>query len=136
MVNCAYKGYYGASVVNGQVIAIFKGWLLNDELISDGRWINSYSDNALRVEAKWEPIEFTATVYNGYSSTYTKQFNYCEGLILANPVRSGYMFKGWRNNGTGAIVDMPLIIAGNVSLTAQWVKIYTITYENCKSVLE
>ena len=130
MVNCAYKGYYGASVVNGQVIAIFKGWLLNDELISDGRWINSYSDNALRVEAKWEPIEFTATVYNGYSSTYTKQFNYCEGLILANPVRSGYMFKGWRNNGTGAIVDMPLIIAGNVSLTAQWVKIYTITYEN------
>lgn len=130
MVNCAYKGYYGASVVNGQVIAIFRGWLLNDELISDGRWINSYSDNALRVEAKWEPIEFTATVYNGYSSTYTKQFNYCEGLILDNPVRSGYMFKGWRNNGTGAIVDMPLIIAGNVSLTAQWVKIYTITYEN------
>ena len=130
MVNCAYKGYYGASVVNGQVIAIFKGWLLNDELISDGRWINSYSDNALRVEAKWEPIEFTATVYNGYSSTYTKQFNYCEGLILDNPVRSGYMFKGWRNNGTGVIVDMPLIIAGNISLTAQWVKIYTITYAN------
>ena len=82
------------------------------------------------VKAKWEPIEFTATVYNGYSSTYTKQFNYFEELILDNPVRSGYMFKGWRNNGTGAIVDMPLIIAGNVSLTAQWVKIYTITYAN------
>ena len=130
MVNCVGEGYYGASVVNGQVIAIFKGWFLNGELISDGRWINSYSDNALCVKAKWEPIEFTATVYNGYSSTYTKQFNYFEELILDNPVRSGYMFKGWRNNGTGAIVDMPLIIAGNVSLTAQWVKIYTITYAN------
>lgn len=130
MSNCYYNGYYGPSVVNGTTIAYFNGWTMLGNEISSGQWLKSYSNNSLYVYADWSVVEFTATVYNGYSSTYTKQFNYCEGLILANPVRSGYMFKGWRNNGTGAIVDMPLISAGDVSLTAQWAKIYTITYEN------
>ncbi len=130
MTNCAYNEYYGPSVVNGQTIAIFEGWLLNGEPIDEGQWFYSYSDNDLYIYADWEPIWFTATVYDGYSTTSTVQFNYCDGLSLVEPTRSGYMFKGWKNNATGAIVSMPLRITSNVSLTAQWVQVYTITYAN------
>ena len=131
MENCAYNEYYGPSVVNNrQTIATFEGWLLDGEPIDDGQWFNSYSDNDLYVYADWEPIWFDATVYDGYSTTTTIQFNYCEGLSLGDPTRSGYMFKGWKNNGTGTIVSMPLRTTSNVSLTAQWVQIYTITYKN------
>lgn len=130
MTNCAYNEYYGPSVVNGQTIAIFEGWLLNEESIDVGQWFYSYSDNDLYIYADWEPTLFIATVYDGYSTTSTVQFNYCDGLSLGDPTRNGYMFKGWKNNGTGAVVSMPLRITSNVSLTAQWIQVYTITYAN------
>ena len=130
MTNCAYDEYYGPSVVDGQTIAIFEGWLLDGDPVEDGQWLDCYSDYDLCVYAYWEPVWFTATVYDGYSSTRNVQFNYCDGLSLEDPTRSGYMFKEWKNNGTSAIVSMPLRTTSNVSLTAQWVQIYTITYKN------
>ncbi|MDY4186658.1 MAG: leucine-rich repeat domain-containing protein [Candidatus Borkfalkiaceae bacterium] len=131
MSNCYHNGYYGPSVVNGTTIAYFNGWTLFGNKISSGQWFEYYNDGVLFIYSDWDVVEFTATAYDGYSGGYsTYKFNYCDGLNLADPVRSGYKFKGWKNNNTNTIVSMPLRVESNVSLTAQWVRVYSISYQN------
>ena len=131
MSNCYYNGYYGPSVVNGTIIANFNGWTMHGNEISSGQWLEYYNDNDLYVYSDWDAVEFSATVYNGYSGDYSfYTFTYCDGLNLSEPVRSGYKFKGWKNNSTNTIVSMPLRVASNISLTAQWVRVYSINYRN------
>lgn len=131
MSNCYYNGYYGPSVVNGTTIAYFNGWKMLGNEISSGQWLKSYSNNSLYVYADWSVVEFTATVNNGHSSSSSSYtFNYCDGLNLPEPTRSWYRFKGWKNNSTNEIVSMPLRIASNISLTAQWVRTYSLYYRN------
>ena len=130
MTNCAYNEYYGPAVVNGVTIASFDGWLLNGSVLESGQWTEYYDDNALYVYANWTPVEFTVTYNNGYGGTSTGTFNYCDGLTLPEPTRSGYHFKGWKNNSTGTIMSSPVQVASDLSLTAQWVRAYTIYYQN------
>ena len=129
MSYCAYNNYYGPSSVNGKIIASFIGWLLNENTINNGQWLEHYNDNDLNIYSDWEPVWFEADISNGYSIAYKKDFNYCDGLTLEDPIRNDYKFKGWKNNSTGVIETMPIRIAGNISLTAQWVRVYTINYE-------
>ena len=130
MTNCAYNEYYGPAVVNGETIATFDGWMLNGSVLGSGQWMEYYDDNALYVYANWTPKEFTVTYNNGYGDTSPDTFNYCDGLTLPEPTRSGYKFKGWKNNSTGAIMVSPVRVAGNLTLTAQWVRVYNIYYRN------
>ena len=99
-----------SSVVNGTTIAHFNGWTMLGSEISSGQWLEYYSDNDLYIYSDWDVVEFTATVSNGYSGDYsTCAFNYCDGLNLLDPVRSGYRFKGWKDNNTNAIIFMSCI---------------------------
>ncbi|MGM9819014.1 MAG: InlB B-repeat-containing protein [Paludibacteraceae bacterium] len=51
-------------------------------------------------------------------------------IILPTPTRDGYRFDGWEGGGTrvGTAGD-PYIPGSDITLTAQWTRVYTVTYD-------
>ncbi len=89
----------------------------------------------ITLTAEWELVTYTIT-YNvnggtvsGNPATYTVE---SEQIILANPIKTGYTFKGWLHKGSTQVTDMVVIpkgSSGNREYTATWeATIYTITY--------
>ena len=75
-----------------------------------------------------EPISYTVT-YVTEGGTHSNPTVYeKDGLVLQDAVREGYIFDGWyRQDGTRVTEILPGT-TGDLILTAQWLKIYTITY--------
>ena len=78
----------------------------------------------LKLTASWTPIEYKIT-YAGLEdavtnnpTTYTIESN---TIILTNPVRVGYTFKGWFN-GNQQVADIKTGSIGDMTLTAKWEK--------------
>ena len=54
-------------------------------------------------------------------------------ITLSNPTRSGYKFMGWKNDDTGEIsitTRIPQGSVGDKNYTAQWAKLYTISFDS------
>ena len=128
MNNCAYGSYYGVPNVDGSTIATYSGWMINGSLIANnGQW-SDYESLVVTIDAKWEPIVFTATLHDGYSDSYVTQFfNYFDGLTIPTRTRTGYEFRGWlANDGTLYDGDTVLHLANNIDLIAQWEEIFEV----------
>lgn len=50
---------------------------------------------------------------------------------LPVPTRSNYRFNGWntQKNGNGAVVTENTIVTGTMTIYAQWVRVYTVTFD-------
>ncbi|MBR5388623.1 MAG: alpha/beta fold hydrolase [Clostridia bacterium] len=96
MDNCAYLSYYGSPFINNVEIAIFNGWKLNEEAISSGQWMSSYSSGGLAIYSDWDPVLFTAEFIDCYNNTYQEiEFSYFSSLPFSQPTYNGYVFNGW-----------------------------------------
>ena len=128
MNNCAYGSYYGIPNVDGSTIATYSGWMINGSLIANnGQW-SDYESLIVTIDAKWEPIVFTATLHDGYSDSYvTQSFNYFDGFTIPTRTRTGYEFRGWlANDGTLYDGDTVIHLANNIDLIAQWEEIFEV----------
>lgn len=129
MNNCAYGSYYGSPSVDGIVIASYSGWMINGNAIANsGQW-GSYESPIITIDAIWNPVVFTATLYDGYSGNYTMHsFNYFDGFTLPIRTRTGYEFRGWlANDGTLYDSGIVLRLPNNIELTAQWEEVFEVT---------
>ena len=66
---------------------------------------------------------------DNFTPTYNHNAN--EKIILptANDItREGYEFGGWYDNDNNKITEIPSDTAKNISVTAKWLQLYTITY--------
>lgn len=107
-------------------------------------WYDGESDDAQRVEkiqttesdvvvyAKWSLIEYKIT-YNGTEdaennnpTTYTVE---SEEIILQPLEREGYRFNGWFDTQGKEVTSIPAGSTGDIELTAQFEKEYTVRYE-------
>ena len=109
---------------------IFKGWLLNDKLItklSEGTYGN------LVLTAQWEAIEYDITyVLNGGENHLNNPNKYTieDEITLLEPTKIGYTFNGWLLDGViVTIIEEGTI--GNLTLVAIWtVNKYTVTFNS------
>ena len=50
-------------------------------------------------------------------------------IILPTPTRDGYRFDGWEGGGTRFDAGKSYIPGSDITLTAQWTRVYTVTYD-------
>lgn len=100
----------------------FTGWA--DESGNTVTAISKGTTGEQTLTASWSPIEYKIT-YAGLEdavtnnpTTYTIESN---TIILTNPVRVGYTFKGWFN-GNQQVADIKTGSTGDITLTAKWEK--------------
>ena len=126
---------------------VFEGWVVtysdgsvHTVEVADGSFTMPAAD--VTITAQWEELLYTVTYdLAGGEGSFT-QPDLKGGLTvtipLVEPTRTGYEFKGWRvtyldqyeSVHTVEVTDgaftMPF---GNVTVTAQWAKLYTVTYD-------
>ena len=85
--------------------------------------------------AKWTVVQTFTVSYaanggSGAPSQSTHNENTTVTVSSTQPTRSGYRFVEWQNSG-GTAYDPSdtFTITGNVTLTAQWIQVLTITYD-------
>ncbi len=119
MDNCAVGSYYGSATVEGNAVAVFKGWEINGKLLTDGIWDGYYSDGVLEAYAVWEPLTFTVTLDDGNGGITTHECNYFDGLVLPVPDRDGFTFLGWQDSD-GEVYNGTLNPNRDFSLTPKY----------------
>lgn len=50
-------------------------------------------------------------------------------IILPTPTRDGYRFDGWEGGGTRFDAGKSYVPGSDITLTAQWTRVYTVTYD-------
>ncbi|MDR1838292.1 MAG: InlB B-repeat-containing protein [Treponema sp.] len=127
-------GKNGLTMVNHS----FEGWNTN----SDGTGTNYYAgfyytvNSNITLYAKWEipTVTFDA---NGGSGTPPDAQTVNAGTDITLPsgsglTRTGKIFGGWNTNasgnGTNYDEDSPYTVNNNVTLYANWITVYTVTY--------
>ena len=125
----------------------FTNWQGSAQTATAGTSVNldadSINGNYIDFTAQWSLTPYTATFNaNGGSVNPTsRDFNIETALSLPTPTRSGYRFDGWKitsaagnwTNGTSYSASTSSIAAGkygNVTFTAQWAPLYTVTWKN------
>lgn len=95
------------------------------------------------LHAKWDPIHYTVTysgngTYYGSTAVSTHAYDEPKNLTANGFQRSGYTFVGWNTkaDGTGdsyadgqSVTNLSDTDGGNVTLYAQWERIYKITLD-------
>ncbi len=88
--------------------------------------------------AKWEEAPKYKITYSGLEgatlSTKPAQHTYGTATTVGNPVKTGYIFAGWKiNDGAAAVKDLTLSATeytADITLTATWTaNSYTVTYD-------
>lgn len=111
----------------------FKGWYLNDELVTE---IGKDTTGNITLVAKWE--ERVATYIITYQldggtnnpsnpATYTNK----ESVTLADPTKEGYTFLGWYCNGE----KITVVENNDITVVAKWEKVETKKGCSCKKSL-
>ncbi len=105
---------------------IFKGWYAADS--GEAFDFNTVISADITLTAKWE-AEQTKTFHtvtfdpaNGSSKTTVTVTAGGKVTKPADPVRSGYTFKGWYAAGSTAAFDFNITITADITLTAVWEK--------------
>ncbi len=109
----------------------FKGWLLNGTTYD---FTTPVTGNITLV-ASWEAEQVTPTTYtvtfdsNGGSNITSQTIE--EGQVAtkpADPIKTGYVFKGWLLNN--AAYDFAIPVTGNITLVASWEEIQVTPVED------
>jgi uncharacterized repeat protein (TIGR02543 family) len=75
-------------------------------------------------------VTYDANGGSGAPSTSTHNDNSTVTVSATEPIRRGYRFVEWQNSGgTPYDPEDTFTIAGNVTLTAQWIQVLTISYD-------
>ena len=112
----------------------FKGWnLVVGNAILSGNILTTGTTNTV-IEAVWELSGFSISYeLNGGTKgeNAPSKGNGGSPVVISNPTRTGYTFKGWDVVGTGASISGTILTIGtsNVILVANWeLTQYTISY--------
>lgn len=112
----------------------FGGWATS---ASSTTRVTTYSTSANQIfYAIWNPIIYTITyALNGGTSTLPTQANQRIGnsvTLAATPSRANYNFAGWSDSTTtyGALATYTITAStpSAVTLNAQWIPVYTVSY--------
>ena len=107
----------------------FDGWYLNGQKISVLE--NLSSDVVL--EARYNVIDYTITYIldQGVINNNPTSYNVETEVVLTNPTKDGYVFKGWNANGSDTVLThIPKGNVGNYILTASWdIITHSVTYD-------
>ena len=111
----------------------FDGWYFNidssSEYFAQGEYV--YSDVILF--AKWIVNQYTITFdSDGGSDIDSITVDYGASIILPdNPIKDGYIFKGWDKDGDNIVDALTTMPAENLVLKALWgTEIYSITFDS------
>lgn len=117
----------------------FEGWYTDANFTKKFEAFNkSFYGNPLTLYAKWSPIKYDVTLYNG-DTKYTMWGDTLhrtveKGLDLSSyqPTRDGYIFMGWSTDKEGKnILNAVSAGSGNIDLYAQWkIVSFVITYNS------
>nr|MDE5593793.1 InlB B-repeat-containing protein [Clostridiales bacterium] len=116
-----FIGWTAASEANSQVITA-------DTLVKPA----NANVSTITLYAQWRIRYYTVTLdanggmLYGTTDTMTAQVHYNGSFTLHNaivPTRDGYRFNGWNASGNTSNVT------GNVTLTAQWIPLYTVSFD-------
>ena len=125
------SGNTGALVKSGNT---FGGWATSATSTTP---VTTYSTSANQIfHAIWTPINYTITyALAGGTSALPTQENKRIGnsfTLAGTPTRASYNFAGWSDSttayGAGATYTITASTPSAVTLTAQWIPIYTVSY--------
>lgn len=87
--------------------------------------------------AQWSNKQYTVTFYGNEGTPYSKSVSVFEGTPIgtqlpSDPTRTGgWIFNGWWTASSGGSkVDASTIVNSNLSVYAQWTKIYRVTFDS------
>ena len=113
----------------------FNGWFIDQNYeITATTTITKGSHTDLVFYAKWTATIYTIE-YNLNGGDYTSGSNPLVYTIedtfsLLSPTRSGYVFDCWYNSSNDKINKINLGTTGNLTLTASWLRISTISFNS------
>jgi uncharacterized repeat protein (TIGR02543 family) len=125
------SGNSGALVKSGYT---FGGWATT---ASSTTPVTTYSTSASQIfYAIWTPINYTVTyaLAEGTSTLPTQPDQRIGSFftLAGTPTRAGYNFAGWSDSttayGAGATYTITASTPSAVTLTAQWIPVYTLAY--------
>ena len=129
---------------NRGAIAILGTQITDENGQSISVW--QYAEN-ITLDAAWHTVAYSISYdLNGGSYpdgiTNPNWYMVDDTVTLNNPIRSGYQFKGWMDDDTGVVslaTMIPKGTTGNKTFTAQWAKLYTISFNanggsSCSSI--
>lgn len=117
----------------------FKGWSTSDgDTPVETVTITKGSTGAKSYTAIWEATTYTITyIMDGGTNHADNPSGYKitdADITLKAPTRTGYVFKGWKADGTGEAQETVTIASGstgNLSYTATWEKVeYTVIFDS------
>ena len=120
----------------------FRGWYSDPGATTKVTIINTNNPKDITLYARWEIIDYTITyILNGgtNSSSNPTSYNVHSGSItLADPTRSGYLFKGWYSdsgfNTKVTAIDTSKLTS--ITLYAKWKKFpFTYTINNGEATI-
>ena len=117
----------------------FAGWTSNNPVNSTpaaGYSVPAGTTGNITLTAHWTAIPYTVTVNNSYAgNTGAGTYNVGNNVTIRAGSRAGYVFTGWTVNSGGATLTNPgnatttfTMPAGNVTVTANWEKLYNVFY--------
>jgi len=133
---------------------VFKVWKFENEAIqtdylTQGTWNYIDTTDILYIDAVWEPVTFNITLNYDNGNKVIKSFNYIDGITLNEDSKNGYSFEGWADDNFNTYKEIGVLKLdgikffeftdyngvkhsfmsfGDLTLTAQWEKLYTITF--------
>jgi uncharacterized repeat protein (TIGR02543 family) len=110
----------------------FAGWFSAASGGTQYAWPHTLTGN-VTMHAQWAPLQYTIT-FNSQSGSTVAAITANTGTAVpkpADPTRTGYTFAGWFSAASGGTsYTWPHSLTGNVTMHAQWVAQYTITFNS------
>lgn len=107
---------------------IFEGWYLDGSLTGNKVQLPYEVTKNIILYAKWSPTYLVTVVSNGGSEVPSFRARVIESLTT--PERSGYTFMGWYTDIELSMeASFPITLSGDITLYANWVKNYTVSFE-------
>ena len=103
--------------------ADFLGWYVNGAEYDFNKGVTSN----LTLTAKWDAF-FTVTFNTGTDATIDSQKVKTDGKVVkpADPVKDGYVFKGWQT--AEGEYDFDAAVTNDLALTAKWAQLFTVNF--------
>ena len=99
---------------------------LNSITVYESGSTTTYSDYITQCSTITYIVTYDA---NGGTSSTTSDTYTGTPIILPTPTRDGYRFDGWGGDGTLRNAGETYIPGSDITLTAQWTRVYTVTYD-------
>ncbi len=122
-----YEGYAYEPTAPSKTGYSFAGWYADSSFKTKFNFNTKLTSN-VSIYAKWNintyniNYNLNSGTWNGSSPSKTYTINDCEKTLPA-PVRTGYIFEGWKNASGDYVGKLPTSkYLGDLSLTASWVE--------------